>query len=192
MRLARQLTVAATLLALSIGAAVADDVSDAMTKAQTAYSEGRLADAKRELDMASVLIAQKNAERLKVLLPAALDGWTANDGEAQAIGAAFMGGGTTVSRTYSKADGTTVQISVITDSPMMAMAMTFVTNPQMAVMSGMKLDKAGEQQLIIAQDGNVQAVVANRFFVTIDGSATAEDKLVYAKAIDYPGLTSFQ
>jgi hypothetical protein len=191
MRLARHLTLAASLLALSHAAAFADEVSDAMTKAQTAYTEGRLADAKRELDMASALIAQKNAERLKVLLPAALDGWTATDGEAQAIGAAFMGGGTSVSRSYSK-DDTSVQITILTDSPMMAMAMSLVTNPQMAIMSGMKIDKAGDQQLLIAQDGNIQAVVANRFFVTIDGSASGENKLLYAKAIDYAGLTNFQ
>jgi hypothetical protein len=192
MRSVFRLAVASSLFALSGGAALADEISDAMAKAQTAYTEGRLADAKRELDMASALIAQKNAERLKVLLPAAIDGWTAADGEAQAMGAAMMGGGIQVSRTYTKGDGTTVQISILTDSPMMAMVMGMFANPQMAIMSGMKLDKAGEQQLLIDQNGDVQAVVANRFFVTVNGSSTGEDKLAYARAIDYPGLTAFQ
>jgi hypothetical protein len=192
MRLAATLFAAASLLALSDGLALADEVTDALAKAQTAYTEGRFADAKRELETATALVAQKNAERMKVLLPAALDGWTANDAEAQAVGAAMLGGGTALSRRYSKADGTSVQINILTDSPLMAMAMTFMSNPQMAVMSGMKVDQAGQQQLLIAQDGNVQAVVANRFLVTVDGNATAEDKLAYAKAIDYPGLTNFQ
>jgi hypothetical protein len=40
------------------------------------------------------------------------------------------------------------------------------------------------------KDGQLTMVVANRFMVTIDGSASMDDKKEYAKAIDLEKLQS--
>ena len=187
MRIAKVLPIASVFAALLAMPANADDVSDAIAKAQTAYNEGKVGEAKTNLDMAIALLAQKNAERLKALLPAAPDGWTATDGETSAIPM----GGITVSRRYSK-DDKTVEIQLVTDSPMMAMMMSLFTNPQMAIMSGAKIQNVGAQQVMITQQGDVQALVANKYLLTFNGSAPSEDKLTFAGLIDYAALTAFQ
>ncbi|MBI1239315.1 MAG: hypothetical protein GC199_08220 [Alphaproteobacteria bacterium] len=183
----------ALALALLISSApvLADDIDDAIARGQTAYSEGRLADAKRELDTAVALIGQKNAANLQTFLPQPLDGWTANEGEATSMPSAMFGGGLSAERSYEK-DGQTVDIQVLGDSPMMAAMMMMFGNPQMAAMSGSTPKMIAGQQALVNQQGEVQFLVANRFMVTVSGTAEMPDKEAYAAAIDFAGLSAFK
>src|SRR5262249_39594421 len=63
---------AVPLLLVSMNAALADDVTDALDAARKAYQAGDFAAAKQSADLASQLIGQKNAEGFASLLPAAL------------------------------------------------------------------------------------------------------------------------
>ena len=54
---------------LSVSAAHADEISDAIAAAAKSYQSGELGTAKQSLDLASQLIAQKNAEALVAALP---------------------------------------------------------------------------------------------------------------------------
>ncbi len=68
---------AAAFVAAAPVFAFADDITDAIEQARKAYQGGDLAGAKQNLDLASQLIGQKNAEGFAALLPAPLSGWKA-------------------------------------------------------------------------------------------------------------------
>ena len=107
----------------------------------------------------------------------------------------MFGGGLTAERRYSKQSGN-VTIQIITDSPMMQSMMMMVSNPMYAASDGGKLEKIGRQKAIVKYDetrqqGDIKIVVANRFFVQIQGrNVTKDDLKLYAKAIDYKKLAA--
>lgn len=193
MRFAGLFVGAVSVLAVSLSGASADEFTDAMSRAQTAYNEGKFTDAKKELDAASTLVMKKNAERLMPFLPAAKEGWTAKDEDPNAVGSSMLGGGAMTQRTYSKADGSTgITITIMSDSPMLGMAGMF-SNPEMAKMAGMNVQIVGNNQpVIIENNGDCSIAVGSRFFITVSGNATPEEKLAYASAIDFAGLSAFQ
>lgn len=165
----------------------ADEITDTIQEALASYQKGDLAQTKQTLDYASQLIASKNADNLMTLLPAPLAGWSAEDGEAQAAGMAMFGGGLQASRVYTKGDQT-VELNFIGDSPLLAQFIPMLSNPALAGAMGKPL-RLGTQMAVEDKDGEIKMVVANRFLVTISGSASRDDKLAYAKAIDIDALT---
>src|SRR5262245_9757940 len=97
--------IAAVLLAAL--ALAADDILGAMDQARKAYQSGNLAKAKEQLDLASQLIGQKNAEAFAALLPAPLAGWSGGEAQTAATGSVGFGA-STASRTYTNAKGDNV------------------------------------------------------------------------------------
>lgn len=180
---------AAALAAILIfsGPLHADEISDTIQEALTAYQKGDLAHTKQTLDYASQLIASKNAENLIALLPEPLPGWSAEAGESQSAGMAMFGGGLQASRVYTK-DDQTVEMNFLGDSPLLAQFISIFANPAMAGAMGKPL-RLGTQMALEDKDGEIKMVVANRFLVTISGSGSRDDKLAYAKAIDLNALT---
>lgn len=195
MRLAPAFALAAALFAPS--ALSAEEVKDAIQEALKAYEAGDLAEAKFSLDTASQLIGAMRAKELAAVLPAAFDGWEAEDGsdaDAAGMGAAmaiFGGGGASASREYVKTKGgETVSVMVILDSPMVMQFSGILANPQMAASMG-KPVRFGRHRGVQMEGGEIQIVVANRALVTIDGSASVAEKLAYAEKIEFDKIASF-
>lgn len=186
--LLRSLLIVALLGMASTWASAADDVIDAIDQARKAYQGGDLTEAKQQLDLASQLIGQKNAEGFAKLLPAALPGWTAEKAESHAMGSAMLGGASMASRTYRNQKGDTVDLSITGDSAMLMQFATMLNNPALAGTMG-KLIKVGGQRAIQNQDGDVIMVIANKFVVNVQGSADAASKLAYANALDVAKLS---
>jgi NAD-dependent DNA ligase len=187
--LAIRILAAAAVLAFAIlPAAAADEVVEAIEAARKAYQAGDLGEAKQNLDLASQLIGQKNAEGFAALLPNALPGWKAEKAESSAIGAAVFGGASTATRRYSNAKGDNIEIQITGDSAMIAPMAQMLSNPQFAGAMG-KITRVGSQRAIVTNDGDVQMVVANKFLVVVNGSGSAADKLAYAQAIDIAKLS---
>ncbi len=181
---------AALALTASLGwaNAWADDVTDAIDEAATAYEEGDLAYAKDSLEFAAQLIGQMKTGTLATLLPEPLDGWDAAEAETETMGAAMFGGGSTASRAYTMG-GKNVTVQYIANSPMIAQMAMIFSNPAMA--GAGKLIRLGRQKAMIDADGSVQFVVNNAIMVQVDGSASEEDKIAYAKAIDIKALKDY-
>jgi hypothetical protein len=59
----------AALLGVAVSAYAADDVVEAIDQARKSYQAGDLSGAKQQLDLASQLVGQKNAEVFSKLLP---------------------------------------------------------------------------------------------------------------------------
>jgi hypothetical protein len=188
MRKLRLICAVALLTAALHSARAADDILDAMDQAHKAYQAGDMATAKQQLDLASQLIGQKNAEGFVKLLPEALPGWNAEKAQAQAIGAVMFGGASSASRSYSNAKGDHVDISITGDSAMLMQFATLLNNPALAGAMG-KLVKVGGLRAIQNHEGDVIVVVGNKFVVNVQGSADAETKLAYANAVDLAALS---
>src|SRR5262249_48327578 len=114
----RHLAVACALIMSGAPAAIADDVTDQINEALNACQKPYTHTASAALDAAANLLRQARAEALKKLLPTAPSGWTADEAEASAVGAAMLGGGTTASRTYHNGDQR-VEVQIMADSPML-------------------------------------------------------------------------
>jgi hypothetical protein len=180
--------VAAVILAVAGHPAfAADDILDAVDQARKFYQAGDLGNAKQQLDLASQLIGQKNAESFVALLPAPLPGWKAEKAQNQAVGSSLFGA-STASRSYSNAKGDTVEVSIIGDSAMIAQFAPMLSNPAMAAAMG-KLVRIGDQRAVQSQEGDVMMLIAGKFLIQVQGSADAASKLAYAQAVDIGRLS---
>jgi hypothetical protein len=187
MPMLRILFAAVFLAALVLPALAADDVLDAIDEARTAYQAGDMANAKQSLDLASQLVGQKNAERFAALLPAALPGWKAEKVETASVGVTVFGV-TSASRRYTGPDGRDIEVRITGDSTLVVQFAQFLINPAIAGAMG-KLISVGDQRALQTNEGSINMVVANKFLVTVDGSADAASKLAYAQAVDTAKLS---
>ena len=169
--------------------AMADEVTDVIKEAMEAYEDGDLAYAKESLEYAATLIGQQKTAGLSELLPAALEGWTAEDDTDAAAGMAVLGG-SAAKRIYRKGDAQ-VEIQFLADSPLVAQMGIMVSNPQVVTSSGGKLMRFGRQKAVLTRDGEIMFLVDNRILVQITGSAAEDDRIAYAKAIDIRALSGF-
>jgi len=184
----RLIAVTLILGSVSLPAYSSDDILDAMDQARKAYQAGDLGEAKQQLDVASQLVGQKNAEAFTKFLPEPLPGWTAEKPQTTALGSSVLGGVTTASRSYTNAKGINVEISITGDSSMLMQFATMLNNPVLAGAVG-KLIKVGGLRAIQNQDGDVILIVANKFVINVQGSADAQSKLAYANAVDISKLS---
>ena len=181
-----------TLIALAFAGAIAvpalaDDITDAIEQARKAYQSGDLANAKQSLDLASQLIGQKNAESFGTLLPNPLPGWKAE--KVQTAAAGMVGfGASMASRSYVNGKGDNVEVQITGDSALVMQFAPLLANPQIAGAMG-KIVRVGSQRAIQTGDGDIQMVIANKFLISVQGSADAAAKMAYAQAIDVAKLS---
>jgi hypothetical protein len=172
---------------------VADDISDQIEEARTAYKKNDLQTALMALDNASVLIRQKKAEAMSTLLPPPLAGWEAEEAESSAAGAAMMGGGTNAERRYLKQTDNgqkEITISITSDSPMIQGMGVMLANP-MFMGSGSKMLIIGGKKVAFDKEGNsLQTLVANKVLVAVNGGGEAVEKDLkdYFQAIDFAAI----
>ena len=170
------------LASMAIPALAADDILDAIEAARNAYQAGDMAGAKQSLDLASQLVGQKNAENFAALLPAALPGWKAEKVEATSVGVTVFGV-TSASRRYTGSDGLDVQVRITGNSALVLHFARLFMNPTIAGAMG-KLIRIGDQHALQTNEGSINMIVADKFLVTVEGSADEASKLAYAKAVD--------
>jgi len=184
-----------TIIFLLPALAGADDVTDSINEALEYYKKGEHSSAVESLNYAAQLIQQMKGEGLESFLPGPLSGWTAEPASSQAAAAAMMGGGVSASRQYSK-DSSSVDVQIIADAPMLQGMMMMFSNPMLATADGGKLEKIGGEKAIVKYDaanreGEIQVVVANRFFIVISGNDVGKEDLKgYAQAINFKKLAT--
>lgn len=181
--------VAAGLIVVGLGAGVtaarADDIADAIAEAQKAYASGDLTGAKQSLDVASQLLAQRNAEGLAKFLPPPPAGWTAGEIETDAAAAAVFGGGLIARREYRKGD-TSTTVQIIAQSPFISQMAGMFGNAQMLGAMG-KVFRHQGRTAVVTREGAVQ-MLSGASFITIEGEASEADKKAFLSAIDVAAL----
>ena len=168
--------------------ALADEASDAIAAAQSAYEAGNLKAAAEALQTATLAIAVTKGALLTATLPPAPDGWTRQDNTNMAPDFAAIGGGTGTEAYYAAPDGTTIKVSMMTDSPFVKGMMGMFATEQMMAMMGKVVDLPGVK--MIEQDNALLGIVDGRLMVQIDG-APIEQLMPLASQIDYEALARF-
>ena len=177
-------------------AAAADDVTEYLDSARSAYDSGNFSEALSSLDTVSQLIRQKKAEAVMKVLPNAPSGWEA--GEAESDGTAgLMGGMVSAKREYTKGDAR-VEIQVQSDSPLLQAMVSMFSNPMLLSAGGAKLELVKGTKYAITYDkddkrGEAKAVIDNRYVVSIDGNDVTREELVsFAQALNAAALTKLK
>ena len=167
-----------------------DTVLSTIKEATRQYQAGDYNGSASNLDYASQLIRQKKSEKMKDLLPEPLPGWDGKEASAQALGAAVLGGGVTVSRDYTRG-ASTISVEIVSDSPVLQSVLMMLNNPVFAGAGGGRLETVKGNRSVLKFDsgkksGELYIVVASRFVVTVKGRQVArEDLLAYGEAMDY-------
>ena len=188
-----RIVLALTIVLCSQPLRAEDNVLATIKEAIKQYQAGDYTGASSNLDYASQLVRQQKSEKMKRLLPEPPAGWQAGEASAQALGAAILGGGVTVSCDYTKGSST-VSVEIVSDSPVLQSVLVMINNPMFAGASGGKLETVKGQRAIIKYENNKKSgelyiVVSSRFVITIKGRQVArEDLLAFAENMDYRGL----
>ena len=188
----RVLTSTVFAVALLSGPATADEILDNLKEAIAAYEEGEIQETMEIVEYTRTLLSQKRSGTLEEVLPDPLSGWTReeSDGSDNAAAMAMMGGGTLVQARYRKDDGTQLDLQIMAESPMIAMMAAQLGNPAVLAQMG-KVKRIKRQKVLLNKDGGLQAMIDNRFFVQMEGSATHDDMLAYFEAMDIKGMKEF-
>ncbi len=194
-----------------VGLLLADEVTSSIDKAKSHYQSKKYSEAINELNYAVNQIQQIQLERYKTVFPAALSDWKAEEFQMDNAGMAFLGGGLSISRKYSliiQVEGLdekgrdsyydkkkSVDISIVSDSPLLSSVMMMFSNPmflggnKMVTING---EKAIEQRDSDGKPDELQFVIENRVMVTVSGrNCSKEDLYGYAQKIDFAKLKSF-
>lgn len=170
------ITIAGLFLAVGLtSAALADDITDQIDEALKAYQKKDLGTASTALDLAQNLIRQLSAEAWKTMLPEPLAGWRADVAETTSASATMFGGGTTISRHYHR-DGDTVEITLITDSPMMQ-GIGALFSSAIMTSSDMKLLVIDGRKITYTKSENsYQSMIAKKVLVKVEGGKNVEER----------------
>ena len=188
----------ATMMAAAACLVRADEITDNLETAKTAYQAGKYSESIQALDYASQLVRQKKGEAVAKMLPNAPSGWTAEEGESESQSAAIMGGIVSAKRTYHHGDNSQVKIEIQSDSPLLQSLGMMFSNPMLLSSSGAKLETIKGQKCAITfknggTSGDIKAIVDNRYLVSIEGSEISRDDLLaFAKAIDFTKLADLK
>jgi hypothetical protein len=132
------------LAMLMVGAAVvsADDISDAITAAQDAYARADYKEAGVALQTALVGVNERLSDLIVQTMPAPPSGWVAEEPEDIDASAPEMGFGTglMVQRTYHTPDGSSIDMTVEVNSPLLPTFRMFLSNPMLAASMGAQGD----------------------------------------------------
>jgi hypothetical protein len=177
------------LVGTIVSGARADDVTDQINEALKAYQNHDTQTAVAALDAAANLLRQSRADALKKLLPPPPSGWTADNAETSAVGAAMLGGGITASRTYHNG-GQRVEVEIMADSPMLQGMAALLGSP-FAAAGGMKTVVINGRRMSYTENDNAyMGLVADKVIVKVEGSKDTPDPTLksFIGAIDFAAI----
>jgi hypothetical protein len=183
------------LAALVIGASAsttADEIRDQINLGIEAYESKDYRLAIDELNYAVAQLQEKLNAQNANLLPEPLEGWTASEVENASAAMAMMGGGTNMSRSYRRG-AETVEITLMSGSPMVAGMLGMVNNPMLLNSSpdikpyrykrikGMKKTTGGSIEVTLSVLGQIM------YQITARGGSEEVIKQ-YLDATDFPNI----
>jgi hypothetical protein len=121
------------------------------------------------------------------MLPEPLAGWTPADAESTTVGTAMFGGGTSVSRTYRKADQS-IQVAFIADSPMMQ-GLGSLMSSGIVTGSDIKLLIIDGRKVTYSRIDNSYSTMVGKVLVSVKGPGVDDASLrAYLKEIKFAEL----
>ncbi|MDX2482982.1 MAG: hypothetical protein QNK42_04920 [Pseudodonghicola sp.] len=182
----RHVLLSASLMMGAASAAHADEVTDTLNSAITAYQDGDIKYALEELDYAKQILSAMKTDELSGFLPDAPEGWSREMDTDMNAGLAMMGGGTGTGAEYSKPGEESFSITLMADNPMVG-AMAGMLGNASAI--GAKIERVGRQKMMVQND-EITGLVDSRILVQAKGG-DVEMMLSVLETIDYRALTNF-
>jgi hypothetical protein len=172
----RVLSLSLLVAAGSLSPAFADDVTDQINQALSAYSRKDLPTAILGLQSALDLMRQSRADTYGALLPNPPPGWTGEKVETVSLGVAMAGGGTGATRKYTRGNET-VTVSILADSPMLQ-AMSALAGSGLAGIGGMQTRIVnGRRTIFVKDDASYTMIVADHILLRVEGRGQTEETL---------------
>jgi len=184
---------------LLVATCSADDVTDAMAQAQSAYASENYKEASTQLQTALVGVNEKLIELLIEKMPEPPAGWQAEEPEGIDASAAGMGffAGLVVSRGYTSPSGSSIEFTIAANSPMLATLRMFISNPMLAQMGGQsgmkKVSVCGYDAIEETDDeAAIQILAGNATLISVDGDTPddMDDVRTLAGVIDCAGIVA--
>ncbi len=191
MRILTAVTSAALCVAFTSTTSLADDVEDALSLALDAYRAGDIKTAQEEVAFASQVLSQMKAAGLNDFLPDAPEGWVRELSEGTGYATTALGGGSLAEANYRRdEDGTDAFVRIMVGGQLVgAMAGMFSNTAMLGTLGQVR--RINRQQVVIANEGEIQSLVDNRIMITIGGDATLEVKESLFSAINLQDLARF-
>ncbi len=182
-----RMTLIATALSavLSVPAAQADDITDALSSATKAYEQGDIQYALEELEYAKQLMMALKTDALVEFLPPPPQDWSRTVNTEMTASLGLMGGGTGAEARYDNGNNS-FTVSLMADNPMVGAMAGLLGN---AASIGARIERVGRQKFMV-QDGELTALVDSRILV----KATGEDidtMLATLETMDFRALGDF-
>ncbi len=176
---------------LATAPATADEFTDTLESALSAYRDGDVTGANQDLDYASKLLTAMKAETLAKFLPAPLPGWTRTDETDSEAGGmmGMLGGGTTAAANYTASDGKAMTITLVANSPMVSGIAAMVGG--ITSMGGSKPMRIQRTEFASHDGDDLQGVVNGKVMISVSGDAAIEDKKAALEAMDFKALGEF-
>jgi hypothetical protein len=184
----RVLLMSLLIVAAPLVPARADDVTDQIHEALTAYDKKDFPTAIAGLQAALSLLQQMRADVYGSLLPTAMGGWTADKVETVSVGLAMAGGGTGATRKYHNGSAE-VTVSILADSPLLQ-AMSALASSGLAAMTGARTEIVnGHRTLYMQDDGALTSFIGDRILVRVEGKGQPEETLKkFLTAVDFAAV----
>ncbi len=162
------LILAAVLLVA--GLCQADEVTDAIAKAQSAYASQDYKTAGEQLQAALAGVNQRLIALVIAALPEPPSGWSADDADgldSAALGMGFVAG-LVVDRTYHTPSGSTIEFEVAPNSPMLITLKMLMTNPTLSKMG----DQTGLKKVTVCGSDALEQFEDDSTMYILAGDAT--------------------
>jgi len=178
------LIVIMTFLFSDISISEEDQVIQAVNEGIQKYNEQKYGAAAGQFEYAAQLAKQKKGEQIKDFVQSIepIEGWVGNQATSQAMAGGFMGGGVNVDREFTK-DSSRMNLTILSDSPLIQSVIMLFSNPAMAAASGGELSTINGERVVIKFDpnnnsGEVKSVIDGKYLFTLDGRDVSKDDLI--------------
>ncbi|MBF9043466.1 hypothetical protein HKCCE4037_09015 [Rhodobacterales bacterium HKCCE4037] len=179
-------TFLAALLLIPLPAS-ADDITDALNAAISAYEEGEIGDALGEIAYATQLLNALQAQGLTAFLPEPLPGYTREVSEDASSSLGFLGGGTAAEATYEGPNGR-FTITMMADNPMVASMAGILGNAGIIATMG-QLERINRENFMVS-DNELSGLIGGRILIQASGGEI-EDMVAHLEQIDFGELEGF-
>lgn len=174
------------MVAASLVAAMplaADEITDQINSGLEAYGNKDYKTALEELKFATAQIQELANQQNAALLPEALPGWTAGEIQNESNAMMFAGGGSMMSREYTR-DNEQVTLEIVANSPMLNMMTMMINNPMMlAGDSTTKPYRFGKLKGMKRTEGNeveITLLMAGQVMIKATGDRLGDEKVLEA------------
>ena len=203
MKTINKLIIAGYFCCISLSSTAQDaELSSHLSEAKSSYNSGDHESARFALQQSLVELDKIVGREILLKMPGQVSGMSANENDDNVSGSGFGYTGVYIHRDYGNPEAKNVNVEVITNSPMLGMVNSFLTNPLMMGMSGsdQKVVKIKSYKALVSKqddgEGNVvgydiQVPISDSMITfNCEGITNENEAVQIANQFDIPGIAN--